>query len=170
MKSVWTVLVAGASAVLALGFNAASAKYRPDPCSVDHDHRSHHADYYDYYAADKYYRAGPYRKGGLSFSIRLGDNGYVDFHDGYARYDRYDRGRRHGYRGRRGRVLNREVYDTRYRARIVLTEEVVRTRRGPRLVCTVAARGPEADYVSKRRLKRIARRDCSHRARVRIYA
>jgi len=161
MKSVWTVMLAGATALIALGFSAASAKHRPDPCYIDHDHRSHHADYYNYYPADKYYRAGPYRRSGLSFSIRLGDNGYLSLSD---------RGRRHGYRGRRGRIMNREVYRTRYRARIVLTEEVVRTRRGPRLVCTVSARGPQADYVSKRRLRRIARRECSHRARVRIYA
>lgn len=102
----------------------------------------------------------------ISFSIRISDNDY-DRHDRYR--DRHDYGRRNGYRGRDGRIVNREVYDTRYRARIVLTEEVVRTRRGPRLICTVAARGPQARYVPDRRLRKIARRECSRRAEVRIY-
>lgn len=159
MNRVLSVFVAGATAVFALGFTAASAKHRSDACDYDRHHRGQHAECYDRHYADKRYRAD--RRSGVSFSVQLGDNGYLRVSDGYHRNHR---------RGYRGRLVNREVYDTRYRARIVLTEEVVRTRRGPRLVCTVAARGPEAGYVSKRRLKRIARRDCSHRARVRIYA
>ena len=157
------------------------AEYRPEICAVDHDHRSHASSYYNYYPADKYYRAGAYRKSGFSFSVTIGDNGY-DRYDRYNRNDRYDRrgrydrrndyynGRRNGYRGREGRVVNREVFDTRYRARIVLVEEVVRTRRGPRLVCTVRARGPEARYVSERRMHRIANRVCSSGARIQVYA
>lgn len=170
MKIIFKTMIAFALGAAALGASAAMAK--PAYCSHDHDHRSHAADYYDYYPADKYYRSGPYRDSGFSLSIRVGD--------GYDRYDRYDdryydrdrryRGRRHGYRHDRGRVVNREVFDTRYRARIILTEEVVRTRRGPRLLCTVRARGPEARYVSERRMHRIARRNCSHRARVRVVA
>lgn len=164
MKRFMKPVITGALALAALGAGAAFAK--PAYCNHDHDHRSHAADYYDYYAPDRYYRAGAYRDSGLSISVRLGD------HDRYDRRDRYrgrhDYGRRNGYRGREGRIVNREVYDTRYRARIVLTEEIVRTRHGPRLLCTVDARGPDARYVPNKRLRRIARRECSRRAKVRI--
>lgn len=162
MKSI----VTGAFAVLALGLTAASAdhndRYKPAYCDIDHDHRSHDANYYDYYAHDRYYRAGPYRGSGVSFSVRFGDGYYNDRRN-------YD-GRRHGYRGRSGRIVNKQTYPTRYRARIVLIEEIKHRRRGPRLVCTVEARGPEAHYVPTRRLHRIANRECSPRARVRVYS
>lgn len=163
-------------AVTLAATSSAMAGYKPDYCDHDHDHRSHHANYYDYYAHDKYYRAGPYRNSGVSFSITIGDDRYHDYdrrydrrYDYYARDRRY-RGKNHGYRGRQGRIVNRQVFDTRHRARIVLIEEVVRTKRGPRLLCTVEARGREAGYVSKRRMKRIANNHCSPRARVRVYA
>lgn len=138
---------------------------RPEYCAIDHDHRSHDANYYDYYPADKYYRAGPYRRTGMTLSVRIGDRGYRGGrHENY--YNRY------GYGGRynRGRPVHREVYDTRFRARIVLTEEVNYSRRGPRLICTVSVRGPEARYVPYGRLRRIAVRECSPRARIRIDA
>ncbi len=171
MKRLMKPVIAGALALAALGAGAAFAK--PAYCSHDHDHRSHAADYYDYYAPDRYYRAGAYRgsarDSGLSISVRLGDHDRYDRYDQRDRYrSRHDYGRRNGYRGREGRIVNREVYDTRYRARIVLTEEIVRTRHGPRLVCTVDARGPDARYVPNKRLRRIARRECSRRAKVRI--
>ncbi|PQA88644.1 hypothetical protein [Hyphococcus luteus] len=174
MKKFLKPLIAGGLAISALGFGAASAAHRPDPCRIDHDHRSHAANYYNYYAADKYYRAGAYRPSGVTFSIRFGDHDYDRRSRHHDRYDRYDdRGRRNGYRGAHrgrggGRLVNREVYDTRYRARIVLSERVVRTRRGPRLICTVDARGPQARYVPNRRLHRIARRECSRRADIRV--
>jgi len=77
-----------------------------------------------------------------------------------------------GYKLRRyaGRVVNRDVFQTRFRARIVLVEEIVRRPRGPRLVCTVSVLGPEAGYVPRRRVHRIANRHCSPRARVRVFA
>ncbi len=159
MKTLFAVLVG----IGALGFAAANAKpsyhKKPSHCDVVHDHRSHDANYYDYYPHDRYFRAGPYRTSGLSISIRGGN-------DRYERRDYY--GRRNGYRGQRARIVNRETYDTRYRARIVLTEEVVRTRRGPRLVCNVNVRGPQAHYVSDRRVYRIARRECSRGARINV--
>ncbi len=176
MKTIFKSIVAGALGIAALSAGAAWAK--PDACRVNHDHRSHAADYYNYYPADDYYRSGPYRNSGVSFSIRIGDDGYdrrdrhgdYDRHDGYGRRGRHDDyGRRNGYRGDEGRIVNREVYDTRYRARIILTEEVIRTRHGPRLLCTVDARGPEARYVPNKRLRKIARDNCSRRAEVRIY-
>ena len=174
MKRLSTLFFAGITGLLALGASSAFASYQPEICAIGHDHRSHASNYYNYYPADQYSRAGPYRNQGVSFSISIGDSRY----DRRGRYDRgynrggdhYDRGRRNGYRGRDGRIINREVFDTRYRARIVLVEEAVRTRRGPRLVCTVEARGPEAGYVSERRMHKIARNNCSQRARVRVLA
>ena len=157
------LFIAAVTGLLALGATSASASYQPDICDVGHDHRSHAANYYDYYPADQYSRAGPYRDQGVRFSITIGDR-----YDRRADYS--DRGRRNGYRGRDGRVVNKQVFDTRHRARIVLIEEAVRTRRGPRLVCTVEARGPEARYVSERRLRRIARDNCSPRARIKVFA
>jgi hypothetical protein len=182
MKQFWKSIVAGCIALATLGAGAAWAD-RPDPCRYDHDHRSHAADYYNYYPADKYFRSGVYRNSGVSLSITVGDDGYDrrgyrdddygrrgyrDDDDGRRGYRDDDYGRRNGYRGRDGRVVNREVYDTRYRARIVLTEEIVRTRHGPRLLCTVDARGPQARYVPNKRLRQIARNECSRRAEVRI--
>lgn len=143
--------IVGALGFAALGFSAASANSRPDFCDFDHDHRAHHADYYDYYAPDRYYRAGPYRPAGYG-----------------ARYDRRDAYRGHVYRN--ARIVDRDVYPTRGRARIVVTEAWVRTRRGPRLICTVDARGPDARFVPYRRLERVAYRSCSPRARVNIRA
>ncbi len=163
MKLDLKTLIAGLIGAAALCAGAAWAK--PAYCHDNHDHRSHAADYYSYYPADSYSRAGAYRNSGLSISISLGDRDY----DRRGRYDRHDdRGRRNGYRNDRSRVVNREVYDTRYRARIILTEEVVRTRHGTRLLCTVDARGPQARYVPNKRLRNIARRECSRRAEVRI--
>ena len=70
----------------------------------------------------------------------------------------------------RSKVIKKKSFNTRHRARILLVEEVVKTRRGPRFLCTVEARGKERHYVSKRRLKRIANYNCSPRARVKIHA
>ena len=195
MRTLFNTAMAAAAGMMALGASAALAgdgdrKHRKGKgydrgheivCDYSRDRRGkrvNHADCYDSY--------GKKRNSGLSFTIRIGD-GYYDsdygYRDGYYRdgyRDGYRRGDRH-YRAdhryknryndrRRGRLVNKEVFDTRYRARIVLTEEVVRNRRGyKRLVCTVHARGPEAEYVSKRRLNRIAKRNCSPRARIRVY-
>lgn len=166
MKTLIKAAIAGALGLLALGATAAFAGYKPDYCDRNHDHRSHHANYYDYYAKDRYYRAGPYR-GDVSFSVNFGNARHHRHYD--RRYNhRYD----HRYDRRRNarRVVYRDVFDTRYRARIVLTEEIVHRRKGTRLVCTVRARGPEAEYVSKRRIHRIADRHCSPRARIRVFA
>ena len=131
------------------GFSQASAEYRPDYCAIDHDHRSHNSSYYDYYDADKYYRAGSYRGS----------------RDGYNRGSRYDDG--YGRRRARSRVVHRETFRTQYRASIVLVEEIYWTRSGrEQLVCSIVAKGREAHYVPQRRLRRIANRGCSPRARV----
>ncbi|MEM9619435.1 MAG: hypothetical protein AAF936_15895 [Pseudomonadota bacterium] len=163
MNRFFKLFFAGVTGVAAFGAAAAFASNAPDYYAIDHDRRSHAATHHNDYPADQYYRAGPNRDQDVRLSIAIGD-GYYD------RQGRYDRGLRNGYRGRAGRIINREVFDTRYRARIVLVEEAVRTRRGPRLICTVQARGPEAGYVSGRRMHRIARNYCSPRARVRVFA
>ncbi len=168
MKTFIKAIAAGLVGFAAMGLTAASAKdYRPDRCAVDHDHRSHSANYYDYYAGDRYY-SGAYdrrNRSGASFSITFGSG------DSYSnrRSDRR-RGYDNGYRSRGNRVVSRRVLDTRFRARIVVKEEIVHRRRGARLICTVTPRGPEAEYVPYRRLKRVARNHCSPRARVKIYA
>ncbi len=180
-----TMAIGIIGAVTLMVASVAFASERPAYCNIDHDHRSHNTDYYDYYDQDRYYRAGPYRSprqsSGVSFSITIGDGHssgrrYRDDHHADRRYNErrryrrnHHRGKNHGYRGRDGRIVNRQVFDTRYQARIVLIEEAVRTRNGPRLVCTVTARGREADHVSNRRMRRIANNNCSPRARINVY-
>ncbi|MEM6414992.1 MAG: hypothetical protein AAF720_10120 [Pseudomonadota bacterium] len=76
---------------------------------------------------------------------------------------------RRGYR--RGReIVFREVIPARGRARIVVTEEIIYRRRGRERVCTVSARGPERDFIRRKRLRRVARNYCSRRASIRIVA
>lgn len=179
MRTLIKVLAALTLGAGALGFTAASAdhdddrygrryKDRPEHCDIGHDHRSHAANYYDYYPADRYYSAGTYRGSGrgsgVSLSVRIGDEHYRGRRGHY--YNDYGYGGR--YRG--GKPVHREVYDTHYRARIVVTERVMHGRRGPSLVCTVSARGPEPRYVPYRRLQQVARRECSPRAHVVIDA
>jgi len=187
MKMILKTIAAGITGLMVIGASPAFANDKPNYCSIGHDHRSHTSNYYNYYDADRYSRAGAYRDSGVSFSIRFGnDRGYDRRND--RRYDRghdrrhnrgydqnrsYDNRAHHNRRNARGhaRVVNHQTYQTRHRAWVVLTEKVVRGRRGhARLVCTVQARGPEADYVSERRINRIAYRDCSPRARIRILA
>ena len=72
----------------------------------------------------------------------------------------------------------RQTFDTRYRAYIVLTEENVRgkskrksgygSNARTKRICTVEARGPQARYVSKRQLRRVAQNNCAKRAQIRI--
>ena len=157
MKTLLKSAIAGALGFFAFAAASAHAGNKPDDYDRDYDHRSHHANHYDYYAHDRYYRAGPYSSSGVIFSVRYGDGHYRRGHD-----SRHHRNKR--------RVVHREIFNTRYRARIVLIEEVVHRRRGTRLVCTVEARGPEARYVSKRRIHRIADRNCSPRSRIRVFA
>jgi hypothetical protein len=175
MKTFWKRLVAGGAGLAALGVSAAMADHRPEPCDRDHDHRSHAANYYNYYPTDRYYRAGPYRESGVSFSVTFGDSDPYDRPDRFDRrdhdgFDRYDHGLRHGYRGREARILKHRTFDGWGRSRIVLTEEVVRTREGPRIICTVSASGPHARHVSALSLRRIANANCSRRAEIRILA
>ncbi|MEQ1931952.1 MAG: hypothetical protein ABL957_15675 [Parvularculaceae bacterium] len=130
---------------------------QPNRCDSDHDHRGHEPRYYDYYPADRYSRAGDYRRDG----DRYDDRGRYDDRSSGGRYDD-----RYGYGGRR--VLKSRTYDTRYRARIYLTEEEFNSRNGYRRVCTLEVRGPDRRYVSHGQLRSIASRECSRRAEIRV--
>ena len=137
---------------------------RPDRCDIDHDHRYHNRDYYNYYPQDRYYRADPE----FSVSLSFGNRGYYDRGGRYNDRPYYDR---RGYRDY-GRVINRDTYPIRgYRADALIIEEAFGGNRGYRcLVCTVTARGPDARYVPYGQLRRIANRACSRRSEIRIYA
>jgi hypothetical protein len=162
MGSLLKTLAAGALGLAALGFSAASAehdeRYRPDRCTIDHDHRAHDRNYYDYYDQDRYYRGDP---SGASFSISIGGRG-----------GRYDDDYRYGYGDRyrpRSRVVRKNEVHTRYGAHVQIIEEIYYTRSGRnQLVCTVRAKSRDAHEVSYRELRRIAERYCSRRASIRI--
>ncbi|MEL7018117.1 MAG: hypothetical protein AAGL18_05245 [Pseudomonadota bacterium] len=126
------------------------------------DHRAHHNQRKDRFTKDRFHRADPYRRNGVRISVNTRDR--------YNRDNRFDNRYDNRRRGSDSKVIKRERFRTRYNARIVLTEEVIFGRRGNRLVCTVAVRGPEADCISRRRLNRIANNYCSRDARVRILA
>ena len=62
-----------------------------------------------------------------------------------------------------------KIFPTRFsRTRIILTENFVRAHRGPQKLCTVSVRGPQARLVPKKRLRRVARNNCSRRAKIQI--
>jgi len=139
------------------------ASARPTICRIDHDHRIHHRDYYEYYPRDRYYNADPT----FSLSFSFGDRGYYDRGGRYYDQPYYNR---NGYRDY-GRVVRRDSLRIRgYRADALLIEEVIPGRRGSDLVCTVTARGPDARYVPYGRLRSLAERECSRRAQIRVYA
>ncbi|MGF1545382.1 MAG: hypothetical protein ACFB00_12970 [Parvularculaceae bacterium] len=144
--------LAAAAGFAAFGFAPAQADYKPRPpyCDIDHDHRAHEPRYYDYYPAAR-----------------------RDFNDGYRRAVVGDRRGYNGYAARRSRprskLVFRDVFAPRGRASVLVEERIVYGRKFDRRVCSVSARGPEARYVPYRRLERIANRNCSRRATVRIY-
>lgn len=145
------------------GDNHRYAGRRPDRCELDHDHRIHNRDYYNYYPKDRYYRADPE----FSISLSFGNRGYYDRGGRYYNRPYYDRS---GYR-EYGRVVNRDTIRLNgYRADAILIEEAYPGRRGSDLVCTVTARGPDARYVPYGQLRSVAARYCSRRADIRVYA
>lgn len=149
-------LIAAVFGLTTLGLAAASAEARPLRCDYDHDHRVHDQNYYDYFPGDRYFRGGHDRRVS-GYGVRTGGRGAYGYYG-------------NGYRARGGRVLFHRILETRFRARIVLREEIIRRRRGDFLICTVAPRGPEAAFVPYRRLRRVALNFCSPRARIRILA
>ena len=161
MKKVIGVLAGFIAGVAAIGVSSASAERRPPYCPVVHDHRVHSANYYDYYPADDYYRAGDYRRDRDRYDRNRYDR---------SRYDRRDSRDRRYYdgRGQGSRVVFRDVIPTRGRASIVVVEEIYYGRRRDRRICTVTVRGPDGRYVPYERLRRVAKRRCSRRAEIRI--
>jgi len=152
------------------------ASYRPDRCNERHDHRSHAANYYNFYPSDRYYRSGPYNRSGVSVSLSFGNNGYSQ-RGHNNRYSQRGHNNRYAQRGhndhnyRRGnRVVNREVFQTRYQAKIILVEKISSRGHHGQKVCTVSVRGPDAHHVSHRRVRQIANNYCSRNARIRVYA
>jgi len=162
MKTFQKALIGGAAALTALAglTTAAQAQVgvrvgvgidaRPDHCRLDHDHRFHAANYYDYYPADRYYRANPRWNG---------------------RYDRYDRYDRRAYRGRgRNRaIVNTRVVDVRGPGDVLVRtvrERGPRARRtrGPDVTCIVETRG--RTRIGRRGLRAIAADYCPRRARI----
>lgn len=191
MKKYLSACAIGFLGLSALGVAPARAEHderewndsRPDSCSVDHDHRSHDRNYYDYYQKDSYYRADP----GYSSSGRYGDTRYSDNYgrrdwdrrdSNYASRYRYndrdddDRGgyARYGYRrgDYDGRVVSRRSHQIPgARATAYVVEQEYHTRRGHERVCTVSVSGPDARYVDQRDLRWVASTHCSRYARVR---
>jgi hypothetical protein len=198
MKNYLGACALGLFGLFSLGVAPAGAEYRdrewndsrPDFCSVDHDHRAHDRNYYDYYQKDSYYRADP----GFSSSRRYSDTGYDDRYGGgydgrdrdrrddsrYASRYRYgDRdddddgywSRRYGYRrggDYDGRVVSRRSHQIPgSRATAYVVEQEYHTSRGHERVCTVSVNGPDARYVDQRDLRWVASTHCSRYARIR---
>lgn len=89
---------------------------------------------------------------------------------GYTRTGYYDNShaQKHTRKYGHSKLLRRDVYKTKYHARIIVKEEIVYGRRRNLLTCTVSARGPESEYISYRQLEKVAYRKCSRRAKVKI--
>ncbi len=136
-----------------IGIAPAEARNRAAPCDVVYDDRGRAFTPRGCVAGDRFYRAGPNRT-----VVVRGDVSRV----GYRGANRARRGGR--------QLVFRDVIPARGRARIIVTEEIVYRRRGPRRVCTVTPVGVDADLIRYRRLERVAARSCSRRARIRIRA
>ncbi len=150
MNNITKSVIAFVFSAAAFGGAQAAAENQPAYAPETHDQRSYNAAFYNDGPVSDHYQTAAHRG------------------DRYNRRDRYDRGYdRYSRRRPHSRVVHRETYRTKYRARIVLVEEIYWTRSGrQQLVCSVLVKGPEAYYVPHRRLRRIANRDCSPRARI----
>ncbi len=187
VKRTGLALAAGITSLFVLAVAPASALDKPGLCKYDHDHRSHAANYYDYYKKDRFFRAGPFRgtlavafNGGKYYGkdTRYKRTGYYN-NRGYKgnRYDRnrYSKNRDHKanhhkrkHHASGSKLIKRDIFHTRFDAKIVLKEELFYGDYGKKLICTVKAKGYEAEYVPYRRLKRVADKNCSYRAKVKI--
>ncbi|MEM8934906.1 MAG: hypothetical protein AAGC77_00690 [Pseudomonadota bacterium] len=159
MKTISRTLIAGATGLAAMALGAtAFAESR-------HDHRGHAQHHYDY-AHDKRgdYGARRYDKDGYYVSYSVGYAAHGDRHRHKQKHKKH--ARPHHYKSKQRRILRRETFPTRYRAQITLTEYYVGRGRSARLICDVYAVGPQARYVSGKRLNRVAKRHCSPRARI----
>lgn len=138
----------------------AAARSQPAYCPNDHDHRAHDANYYNYYGADRYSRAGAYRP------VSRYDNNRRTYRDRRGYRDRRHRSRGH-YRPRSEVVFRRNIDLRRFNAYVTVVEENYWTRSGRvQRVCSVVPKGRDAYNVPHRRLSRIARNNCSRYARI----
>ncbi|MEM9898834.1 MAG: hypothetical protein AAF742_05600 [Pseudomonadota bacterium] len=170
--------------VVVIGVTTAEASQRNQGkrCVTVQDRRANPGFCRNFRPDNRFYRAGPNNGGRVV--LEFGNNRVRgDFRrNNYRRNDfRRNDFRRNDFRNRnfrnnnvrrrgRGRqIVFRDVIPARGRSNIVVTEEIVRTRRGGRRrVCTVSARGRDADLIRTRRLRNVAARRCSRRASVRI--
>ncbi|MEO0983537.1 MAG: hypothetical protein AAFX03_12895 [Pseudomonadota bacterium] len=154
--------IAAAVTLTFIGLAPAEAQHRDRVarCDVVYDQFGRPVAKRNCVSEDRFFRAGPNRAGAVA---TIGRDGRID-----------RRGRRGDfYRGERGRrggrdIVFRDVIPARGRARIIVTEEIVYRRRGPRRICTVTPVGVDAGFIPYRRLERVAARNCSRRARIRI--
>jgi len=170
MQKTLKILIGAIIGFALLAGAQAGATSRPTYCEDDHDHRSHDANYYDYYDADSYYRAGPYRA-----SARYDRDLRYDDRRSYRGRRNYDD--RRGYRGRgygydrypRSEVVFKRNIDLRgHRGTYVtVVEENYWTRSGRvQRVCSIVPKGYDAYNIPHRRLSQIARNNCSRHARI----
>jgi len=169
MSKFFRTCAAGFLGISMLGFTAAYADYRdrdrvdsrPDHCDIDHDHRVHDSNYYNYYPQDRYSRASRT----YSTSTRY----YRDRDDyRYGRYNSYDGGRRYARHHGRGRVVSRRSHHIAgTRATAIAVERAYRNHGRYRRVCTVSVVGPDAAYINRRDVRWVARTHCSRYARIR---
>jgi len=124
---------------------------------------------YNEYGYNKHgYNKHGYNKHGYN------EHGYNEYGYNDRGYDRYGRqktkGRKHnagyGYGG--AKLLKKDVYRTKFHAKIIAKEQLVYNKRGAYKLCNVTARGPESGYVPYRRLKKISRNYCSYDAKITI--
>lgn len=168
MNKLLKTFTAGIMGVAALGMTAALAQSKSDQRRGERDNRSQQTQNHDKFKDEQIVRGSfdTRTRSGATVSITFGNanNGKSTRYKDNVYYD-------NGYRANRRRIVNRKVIPTRFKAQVVVKEEIVRKgRRRANLVCTVTPRGPEADYVPYKRLKRIAKNHCSYKSRVKIFA
>ncbi len=142
----------------------AAAASRPSHCPSNHDHRAHDANYYDYYGADRYSRAGDYQPASRYDNRR--SNRY-DNRRGRRQYNDRNYGGRGYFRPRSEVVFRRNIDLRRFSAYVTVVEENYWTRSGRvQRVCSVVPKGRDAYNIPRQRLSRIAQNNCSRHARV----
>lgn len=176
-KRIAAILAGGLAGLAVMVAAPANAQERTGPNADDRDRRSQNVSSNE---SDRSSRAGTNRSS-ASFSITIGSRDSDRRRATDRRGDSYGQGEyrrtgysERGYKGKRNRnrgskLLRTESYRSKYRAKIILKEELYYDRYNKTKVCTVQAYGPEQNYVSKRRLKRIAKNYCSYGSKIRIY-
>ncbi|MEO0695207.1 MAG: hypothetical protein AAFY84_03835 [Pseudomonadota bacterium] len=182
MTRLLTIFTAALVGLAVMGFSEASADDRRRhndrrvECDSKYEDRRDRRDCYENRSRDRDRRGRRHRDRDVNVTIDLGrDRYYADRryrNDRRYRDDRryYNDRRYNDRRGRRGsRIIRRQSFDTRGRARIRLVEEEIYRRGRNRRICTVTVTGPDRRRVPYRRLQNIADRYCSRRAEIRIF-